>query len=62
MSLWDELDKRIKRHLRYDNEPCAFNPAVMCEGPGERCKKCGWNPHVCERRMKRILAKLGVKK
>ena len=51
---WDELDRRIEHHLKFDVEPCEYIPTVMCEGPGKRCKKCGWNPEVEWKRKKRI--------
>lgn len=30
---------------------CPHNQGVECQGPGEKCAECGWNPTVMEARL-----------
>lgn len=55
---WDALDRKIEWHHKVDIEPCEYNPTIMCEGPGKRCRKCGWNPHVAWLRARKIREEL----
>lgn len=41
---------------RWDKLPCKYdpeNPGIGCKQP-RRCKRCGWNPSVKERRDREI--------
>ena len=38
----------------HSNGCCAYNKAVICFEFGDRCKKCGWNPKVEEKRRTKI--------
>lgn len=29
---------------RHAGQACCFTACVDCDGPGERCGTCGWNP------------------
>ena len=33
---------------------CPYNDWLACMPHGMRCKKCGWNPKVAEKRLKKL--------
>ena len=38
---------------------CPHNDGCWCDKRNAKCWDCGWNPKVAEKRMAKILAKLG---
>jgi hypothetical protein len=40
------------------NYVCPHNPSCECEAP--KCHKCGWNPEVTDRRLKKCMKDLGI--
>lgn len=39
---------------------CRHNENIQCQDA--RCNECGWNPVIAERRLKRILKRLGIER
>ena len=37
-----------------EHEKCKYNPFVNCEDECKKCHKCGWNPVVKKKRLKKI--------
>lgn len=47
-----------RKKVRYKIYDCPHNDGCRCTKM--ECWQCGWNPSVADRRMERILRKLGV--
>lgn len=52
-SIFKESGKKTKRK----STSCKYNDGVVCPEK-DRCKKCGWNPKVADRRLEAFFERL----